>query len=86
MMKKPDVETEIKIIISEVTKFPANDLTDEVLIREELGIDSIMAMEIMVKIEIKFNLQIIEEKLQSIKTIREFINFIEEEISLLVKN
>lgn len=85
-MKTSKSEIIVKQIISKITKFNEDDLTDNILIREELGIDSIMAMEILVNIERTFDIKIDERKLQNVKTIKNLTDLIQGELSLKIKN
>jgi len=67
---------EIKKTISEISRINLFDLDDNIKIREELGIDSLMAIEIIAKCERRFKINIDETKLDSIQTIGDFIKFI----------
>ncbi len=80
---KNDIINEVKNIISEIVRINIFELDDNIKIREELGIDSLMAMEIIAKCEKHFNIQIDETKLNLIKTIKDFINLI---LILIKKN
>ncbi len=85
-MKTLDHVTIVKKIISKITKFDEADLSSNILLREELGIDSIMAMEIMVNIERTLEIKIEEKKLQTVKTIKNLTDLIKEEMSLQRKS
>jgi acyl carrier protein len=52
------------------------------LIFEELGLDSLMAIEILAKIEKRFDIIIEESLLANINTVGDFIQAIEEKIKL----
>jgi len=56
-----------------------NDLNfnDNTLIREELGIDSLMTIEIIAKIEKFYNIQINEEDIIDINNVGDFVDYIE---------
>jgi acyl carrier protein len=73
---KSDIINEIKKIISDVSRINLSDLDDDIKIREELGIDSLMAIEIIAKCEKQFDIHIDETKLDSIITIKDFIIYI----------
>ena len=68
--------SDLKKTISEISRINLFDLDDSVKIREELGIDSIMAIEIIAKCERRFNIKIDETKLDSVQTMGDFINFV----------
>src|SRR4030042_5578516 len=70
------LKNEIINIISKISKINAGEINDDILIREELNIDSLMAMEILSAIEVKFKIKVNEEEIIKISTIGEFINMI----------
>ncbi len=67
---------EIKSIISQVARIDLFEINEDVKIREELGIDSLMAIEIVAKCEKFLNIEIDESKLDAIETINDFINYL----------
>jgi len=73
LLRKDIVKT-----LSKITKYKEEDLTDDILIREEIGMDSLQAMEIVAKIEEKYNIRINEEKLFQLSTLGNFITLIKE--------
>jgi acyl carrier protein len=62
--------------LSKITKIDQSGINEETLIREELGIDSLLAMEILAKIEKFYNITINEEDAIKRKTVGEFIDLI----------
>ncbi len=70
--------SEIKNIISHISKIPLDELDDDVRISEDLGVDSIMAMEIMATLEIKLGLSLNTEQFSCIDEVGDFINLIED--------
>ncbi|OHD64901.1 MAG: hypothetical protein A2176_04675 [Spirochaetes bacterium RBG_13_51_14] len=81
-LNRNDVINDIKRTISEIAKIDVFDLDDNLKIREELGVDSLMAIEIIAKCEKHYTIHIDESKLESVETIGDFINL----ISMLVIN
>ena len=45
------VRTEVKRLIAEVTEREPEEITDTALFADELGVDSLMAMEVMVAVD-----------------------------------
>lgn len=72
---------EIVSTISSIAKINRNRFDDQTLIREELGIDSLMTIEIIAKIESYYNIQIKEEDIIDINKVGDFINLIEKIIT-----
>jgi acyl carrier protein len=70
------VKDEVKQIVSRISRIQAADLKDEVLIWEELGIDSIKAMEILYKCEKALGLKLDETKFANVQTVGEFLSLL----------
>lgn len=68
---------QVRAIISGISRIPASDLADDVNVREEVGIDSLMAMEIIANCEKRFCVVIDENRYAEIETIGDFLCLIE---------
>jgi acyl carrier protein len=66
----------IKEIISRISRIPVEELDDDSRIREDLGVDSIMAMEIIATFEVKFGVAFDVDKYSDIDEVGEFINLV----------
>jgi len=76
-----NLENEIKAIVSEVTEIDPKQITLEANFVEKLGMDSMMALEVLASIEKKYKIKIPEENLmkiinlkQTIKIVSNFLN------------
>ena len=67
--------------LSEITRIDSSSITYDTLIFEELGLDSLMAIEMLAKIEKQFNIIIEESLLANINTIGDLVHIIEEKKS-----
>ena len=76
MWNPAEIKTELKNLVSRITRIDVAELSPEVRVREELGIDSLMAMEIVAACENRFDIQIDEEQLFEIETVGEFYNLV----------
>jgi acyl carrier protein len=56
------IRSEIKRLIAAVTERDPEEVPDEASFAEELGVDSLMAMEVMVAMDKKFRIDIPEEE------------------------
>ena len=65
-----------KQIVSRISRIDAEELEDEIIIREELGIDSLMAMEIIATCEKHLELQIDEAMFGDIETVGDFLDLL----------
>ena len=55
------IKAEIKKLIARVTEREPEEISDEAHYMEELGVDSLMAMEVMIAVDKKFKIDIPEE-------------------------
>jgi len=78
--KKVDFEKlkeEIKKIVSEVSEVPQEQLKEDARFVEDLGIDSMMALEIVANIEKKYKVVIPEEEIPKIRSLKDVYNIME---------
>jgi len=73
-----NLEQDIRAIIAEVTEIEPERITPEEDFVEKLGMDSMMALEILAAIEKKYKICIPEEKLMQLKNLRETIKLTKE--------
>ncbi len=66
--------------IAAIARINEKNIDDSVLIREELGIDSIMSLEIVAQIERHYGIAVDEEETLQIKTVGEFIDYVQSKI------
>ena len=64
---------EIKQLVSQISRIREAELEEHLLVREELGIDSLMAMEILATCEKRFNLQLDETLFAEVQTVGDFL-------------
>jgi len=78
--KKIDFEKlkeEIKKIVSEVSEIPQEQLKEDARFVEDLGIDSMMALEIVANIEKKYKVVIPEEEIPKIRSLKDVYDIME---------
>jgi acyl carrier protein len=69
----PDLEGEIRSLIAEIIEREPEEIHPDAKFFEDLGVDSMMALEIMAAMEKKYKITIPEEKLTQITTLRETV-------------
>ena len=74
-----DINLRDKIIktLALIARINEKNFDENTLIREELGIDSLMTMEILAKIEKHYDIQVNEEDIIDINNVGDFINIIQ---------
>ena len=65
-----------KQIVSRISRIDAEEFEDDIIIREELGIDSLMAMEIIATCEKHLDIQIDEAMFGNIETVGDFLDLL----------
>ena len=73
-----DLENDIRNLIAEIIEKDPSEITLDAKFVEELGVDSMMELEIMAGLEKKYRIAIPEEKLAQITTLRETVNIAKE--------
>lgn len=76
-----DIEGEIKNIIAEIVEKDLAEITPEAKFFEDLGMDSMMALEILAAIEKKYKVSIPEEKLMQLTTLKDTVAVAQEYLS-----
>ena len=67
------IRAEVKKLIAEVTEREPEEITDTALFAEELGVDSLMAMEVMVAVDKKYKINIPEDEFATIKNVNDTV-------------
>ena len=80
-MQEQELENEIKSLIAEIIEKRPEDISPDAKFFEDLGVDSMMALEIMAAIEKKYKIAIPEEKLTQLTTLRETVRVAKEYLS-----
>ena len=71
MPKKPNLEAEIKELVSGVIAIPVENLKSEADIFNELGVDSLKAIEIVAAFERKYRVVVPEKEIPNIRSIKQ---------------
>ncbi|MBU1727482.1 MAG: acyl carrier protein [Candidatus Omnitrophica bacterium] len=73
-----NVENEIRGLIAEIIEKEPSEITPEAKFFEELGVDSMMALEILTAVEKKYKIVIPEEKLTQLTTLSDTVRVAKE--------
>ncbi len=68
------VRAEMKKLIAVVTEREPEEVSDTALFVDDLGVDSLMAMEVMVTVDKKFKINIPEEEFAQIRTVDDAVS------------
>jgi acyl carrier protein len=77
----PDVDeirNTIRDSVNRITGVAPAEINDSSSYREDLGLDSLSALEVMVDIEYAFKIKVPEERIQAIQTVQDTIAVVQE--------
>ena len=76
------IRAEVKKLIAEVTEREPAEITDTAHFADELGVDSLMAMEVMVAVDKKYKINIPEDEFATIKNINDTVAVVQRHVQL----
>ncbi len=79
-IKDEEIHQGIIEVLAKITRIDASCINDNVLIQDELGIDSLMGIEIIAKIEKYYNIHLEESLLFEINRVGDFINLVKSKL------
>lgn len=74
------IKEEVKKAVAAIIEIPESKLTDDIKFVEDLGIDSMMALEIVASIEKKYKIVIPEEDIPKIRCLSDIYNSLEKKL------
>ena len=75
-----DIATRVKEIIVDKLGVDESEVTPEASFKDDLGADSLSALELIMAFESEFNIGIPDEQAESINTVGEAIRYFEENV------
>ncbi len=72
-----EIRKDVKAKVSEITEIPEDKLKENAKFVEDLGVDSMMALEIVASIEKKYKIVIPEEEIPKIRSLQEIYGLLE---------
>jgi acyl carrier protein len=73
-----EIRNEIKPLIANVTEREPDEIPDAAHFMDELGVDSLMAMEVMIAVDKKFKIDIPEEEFNKATNVNESVAMVEQ--------
>lgn len=72
----------VKDLISEQLGVEADDITEASNIQDDLGVDSLDAVDLIMALEDEFDIEIPEDQVKNIKTVGDIVKLIEDTMAL----
>lgn len=76
------IKDEVRKVISEITEIPLDELGDEAKFTEDLGIDSMMALEMVAAVEKKYKIVIPEEDIPAIRSLNDIYDILKKHLKV----
>lgn len=77
----PDIKNEILTIVSTITEKKPEEIPPDAHLIQEVGADSMNALEILAALEKKYRIVIPEDKLKELTTLNKIIDLVEKSIN-----
>ena len=72
-----EIRQEVRKLVAEITERSPEEVSDTALFAEDLGIDSIMAIEMLVAVDKKYRIHISEEEFGKIKNVNDAVGIVQ---------
>ena len=75
-----EIKKDVKKKVSEITELPEEKLKEDAKFVEDLGVDSMMALEIVASIEKKYKISIAEEEIPKIRCLNDVYAILQKQL------
>ena len=79
-MDTVEIRNKIKEAIANVSEIDPEDIEDSAAFVEDLGLDSLVLLEISVDIEMQFGLEVSEEDLKQLRSVQDAVEFVQQSL------
>ena len=76
-----EIRKEVRRLVAEITERTPEEISDTALFVDDLGIDSLMAIEMLVAVDKKYRIQIPEEEFGKIKNVNDAVVIVQRHIT-----
>jgi acyl carrier protein len=76
-----EIRDAIKRLVADITERSPEEISDTALFQEDLGIDSLLAMELMVNMDKRYKIDIPEEEFQKIRNVDDAVAAVERHLN-----
>jgi len=77
-VEEGDIRNKIKEAIANVSDIELEDIPDDASFKDDLGLDSLVLLEISVDIELQFGLEVSEEALGQLHTLQDAVELVQQ--------
>ena len=72
-----DIRNEVRKLVAEITEREPSEISDSAHFVDDLGLDSLMAIEMMVAVDKKYKIEISEEEFGTIKNVNDAVELVQ---------
>lgn len=72
-----EIKLEVRKLVSDITEIPEKNLKEDAKFVEDLGIDSMMALEIVASLEKKYKITIPEDQIPNVRSLKNVYEMLE---------
>jgi acyl carrier protein len=76
-----EIRETIRESVNRITGIAPGEILDTSSYREDLGLDSLSALEVVVDVEFAFKIKVPEERIQTIQTVQDTIRVVQEYVA-----
>ena len=76
-MGNEQLRKDIKMLVAKILKVPEEKIKDDANLFTDLGVDSLLGVEIFAALDKKYNLNVPEEKVKDVATVKELMMMVE---------
>ena len=80
-----EIRKQVRILIAEITEREPDEVSDTALFVDDLGIDSLMAIEMLVAVDKKYKIEISEEEFGKIKNVNDAVEAVQRHLAAASK-
>jgi acyl carrier protein len=75
------IRSEVRKLVAEITEREPSEVSDTALFVEDLGIDSLMAIEMLVAVDKRYKIEISEEEFGKIKNVNDAVEVVQRHLA-----
>jgi acyl carrier protein len=76
-----EIRSRIKRVISKITNIPAHEIADTASYIDDLGLDSLSALEVIIDVEFEFQFKVPESEVPDVQTVEDTVRLVERHLS-----
>ena len=83
-MEADEIKAKIKRVIANITNLPADEIADSASYQDDLGLDSLSALEVVIDVEYEFQFKVPEDEVAAIRTVEDTVRLVQRHLCVAV--